>query len=511
MNTPNFHIIRNEKGIVLLIALMVLIMLTLMGLAAVLTGTTDVQIAANESHSTQALYLAEAGVGQVKSWFENPASFSPPAGSYTLDANNSMGIYTFPQQFFSKRRTDVHGAPNYLNSANLSQFTDINNSGSIDSNDANNANDDGKPTDQNTARTGDHPVLSIKAPPETGGTAAADTYLNDPATGLFKALAGMGRVTVLEVYPPMLNTNFAIVRVKAVDAVGATRTIEQEIGPSLNFAVTAAVMSGGAAGWGGNAAIHWGNIDVNGNATGGNLETKAQDQWWGLHATGTVSGVTLPDPNYNITQNDPTANPQFLSQAQKTALQQYAQSIGESYVYCSTDNLLHLTNGSGTPVGAGIGLQSLIQGKALPLLYVTVGPVSPTCNPTALATAPTYSMSGGGGFYTDSNIILDGGGLPGGGLSVQGLGGGTTIMAQDPGEVAAGQAGTNSLGVHFNGLVYTTGTWDSHGNNVVYGAVLAEGGYTANGTPDVWYNANLAYGLPGFTQTTTQGWREIRK
>jgi Tfp pilus assembly protein PilX len=96
----NASIIRNEKGIVLMIALMVLIMMSLMGLAAVLTGTTDVQIAANSAHSTQALYLAEAGVGQVKSWFENPASFNPPGGSYTLDANNSMGIYTFPQQFF---------------------------------------------------------------------------------------------------------------------------------------------------------------------------------------------------------------------------------------------------------------------------------------------------------------------------------------------------------------------------------------------------------------------------
>ncbi len=524
MSKRSFNIIRNEKGIVLLIALMVLVMLSLMGLAAILTSTTDVQIAGNETHSTQALYLAEAGVGEVKSWFESPVSFNPPAGSYTLDSNNSMtngGVtYTFPKDFFKKRRKDATNAPNYYQTVaglNLSQFTDINNSGGLDASDANNINDDGKTTDQNGVRNdGDHPVLSIKAPPETGGTAAADTYLNDPTTGLFKDLSGMGRVTVLEIYPPMLNTNYATVRVKAVDAAGATRTIEQEIGPSNNFTVTAGLNAHGASGWNGNGSVNWGPVVTNGNVSTGqnSIHCKTSpcnqggtpDKWWSLDATGTVTVnpvISLPDPNYAITPNS-TKTPQTLSLDTKAALKQYSLDTGQYYVYCSTDGLLHKGNSSGLPTGAGTSFQTLTQGKSYDMLYVDIGKIDPSCNPTTPA-MPTFNVGGGGGYYTQSNIILNGT------FSISGSGGTTNITAQDPDQVDAGQAGTHSLGVHINGFLYTTGNFDSGGNPVVYGAVIAEGGFTGSGTPDIWYNKNLANGLPALPLTSTQGWREVRK
>lgn len=520
MNKHSLNILRNEKGIVLLIALMVLIMMSLMGLAAILTGTTDVQIAGNETHSTQGLYLAEAGVGQVKSWFENPGSFNPPAGSYVLASNNSMVPYanTCMQCFFKKRRTDATLVPNYLNAANLSQFTDIDNDGPINATDANNANDDGHSTDQNTNRTGDFPALSIKAPPETGGTTAADTYLNDPTTGLFKDLAGMGRVTVLEIYPPMLNTNYATVRVKAVDPAGATRTIEQEIGPSNNIQVAGALNAGSGAGWNGNASVNWGSVVVGGSvALNKNIHCLSSpatcdqggtaDQWWSLHASGAVSGVTLPDSNYNITQNDPTAIPQTLTPDQKNAIKQLSQDTGQYYVYCSsggTTNNIFKANSSGMPIGAGQSFQNLTQNKTFSMLYIDIGATNPSCNPTPPA-LPTFSVSGGAGYYTQSNIFLNGT------FQIQGSGGTTTIMAQDPGQVDAGTAGTHSLGVHINGFIYTTGDFNSGGNPVVYGAVVAEGGFTGSGTPTIWYNKNLANGLPALPLTSTQGWREIRK
>jgi hypothetical protein len=516
--------IRNEKGIVLLVVLMVLVMLSLMGLAAILTGTTDVQIAANSAHSTQALYLAEAGVGQVKSWFESPASFNPPGGSYTLDARNSMGAYTFPQHFFKKRRTDLVGAPNYYNNGNLSQFTDINNSNTISAVDANNVIDDGLlATDRNDQRTGDHPVLSIKAPPETGGTTAGDTYLNDPATGLFKNLLGMGRVTVLEIYPPLLDTNYALVRVKAVDTAGATRTIEQEIGPSLNFAIAAGLTAAGAGGWNGQGSVHWGAVVSGGNISAGQNSIHClsnavcggpdnvssgfgqADKWWSLDATGTIAaqGVTLPDANYAITQNS-TKTPQMLSTDQKAALKQYSLDTGQYYVYCSTDGLLHKGNSSGMPIGAGTSFNSLTNGKSNSLLYVDIGKIDPGCNATTPST-PTFSVGGGSGYYTQSNIIMNGN------FSIVGSGGTTNITAQNPDQVDAEQSGTKTLGVHFNGLLYTTGNFDSTGNPIVYGAVVAEGGFTGSGTPDIWYNKNLANGLPALPQTSVQGWREIRK
>jgi len=508
----NISMSRNENGVVLLFALMVLIILGLMGLAAMLTSTTDVQIAGNSAHSTQALYLAEAGVGRVKSWFEKPGSFSPPVGSYTLDSNNSMGVYTFPQDFFKKRRTDGTGAPSYLNSGNLSQFTDINNSNTIDGNDANNSNDDGKTTDQNNQRTGDHPVLSI-----TSATAAGKAYLNS----LFQDLSSMGQVTVLEIYPPMLNTNFATVRVTAVDAAGVTRTIEQEVGPSNNFAVANGLSASGAVGWNGNGSVHWGSVVSAGNVTAGQQSVHCNyfsnppvcgtadkggaDKWWTLDATGTVtvSGLTLPNPNYNITPNS-TKTPQTLSLDTKAALKQYSLDTGQYYVYCSIDGLLHKSNSSGLPTGAGISFRTLTNGKTFDMLYVDIGKTDPACNPTAPATPPVFDTSGA--YYTKSNMILNGT------FSISGSGPTTNIPdAQNPDQVAGLQSGYTPLNAHIDGLIYTTGDFNSAGNPVIYGAVIAEGGFTGSGTPDIWYNKNLANGLPALPLTSVQGWREIRK
>src|SRR3989304_9219120 len=127
----NMKIIRNEKGIALLVALMVLIMLTLSGMAAILTTTTEVNIAGNEKQATQALYLAEAGVSQVKAFFENPSSFNPPAGSIEcLDKdddtigeencnmthhNSQVAVKNaWPSSFFDRRRLDAEGAPSFI-------------------------------------------------------------------------------------------------------------------------------------------------------------------------------------------------------------------------------------------------------------------------------------------------------------------------------------------------------------------------------------------------------------
>jgi len=504
----------------LLITLMVLIILSLLGLAALLTSTTDVQIAGNSAHSTQALYLAEAGAGQVKSWFENPGSFNPPAGSYTLDPNNSMGVYTFPQDFFKPRRVNATGAASYLNSGNLSQFTDINNSNTIDGNDANNSNDDGKTTDQNNQRTGDHPVLSI-----TSATAAGKAYLNS----LFQDLSSMGQVTVLEIYPPMLNTNFATVRVTAVDAAGAARTIEQELGPSsgLNITFGNAVSAGTNIGLAGQPGVHWGAMVAGGNVTLGTNSLRTDtpnssctvkygsscvtyDQWWSLDAKGTFAmgggpGLTLPDPNYNITPNS-TKQPQTLSSDQKAQLKQYSQDSGQYYVYCSTDSLLHKADSSGNPTGAGINFHDLTLNKTFDMLYIDIGAVSPSCNPTAPATKPTIVTSGGGtcgscGFYTNSNIYMETN------FSIAGSGTPPNITVQDP-------SGANqTIGVHINGFFYTTGNYTSAGNPVIYGALTAEGGFSGCGQPQVYYNSNLKNGILGgsASATTVQGWREIRK
>jgi Tfp pilus assembly protein PilX len=58
----NFKAIKNEKGVALLSAFMIMALLTALGLSAANTSTTELKIASNEKTATQALYAAEAGI-----------------------------------------------------------------------------------------------------------------------------------------------------------------------------------------------------------------------------------------------------------------------------------------------------------------------------------------------------------------------------------------------------------------------------------------------------------------
>lgn len=60
-----FKTLNNEKGIALVLALMVLAAVTMMGIAAILTSTLDMQIASNERTGIQAQYAAEAGLAET--------------------------------------------------------------------------------------------------------------------------------------------------------------------------------------------------------------------------------------------------------------------------------------------------------------------------------------------------------------------------------------------------------------------------------------------------------------
>ena len=55
----------NEKGIVLVVSLMLLVTLTVMGLAAISTTSTEIKISGNERLNAQAFQTAEAGVREM--------------------------------------------------------------------------------------------------------------------------------------------------------------------------------------------------------------------------------------------------------------------------------------------------------------------------------------------------------------------------------------------------------------------------------------------------------------
>src|SRR5262245_62343455 len=63
-----------ERGSAMILAVLVMVMLTLLGISFLLMAATENRIAENERLGLQALYFGESGVRVVKRWFDYPAS-----------------------------------------------------------------------------------------------------------------------------------------------------------------------------------------------------------------------------------------------------------------------------------------------------------------------------------------------------------------------------------------------------------------------------------------------------
>lgn len=86
----------NQRGSTILIALCLLLMLTLIGIMAVNTSTTDIDLAFNKVHSEQAFYIAEAGAQRAiailkndKTWDSGFANVGFNGGTYTVTVIDS--------------------------------------------------------------------------------------------------------------------------------------------------------------------------------------------------------------------------------------------------------------------------------------------------------------------------------------------------------------------------------------------------------------------------------------
>lgn len=82
--------VARQRGSAMVIAMLVTVIMTLLGVAFLLMAETENRIAQNEKLAAQALYFAEAGTRQVKRWFDRP--LSSPNNGWNLDfpAVNAM-------------------------------------------------------------------------------------------------------------------------------------------------------------------------------------------------------------------------------------------------------------------------------------------------------------------------------------------------------------------------------------------------------------------------------------
>ena len=78
------HIRKSQSGLALVVALIMMIVLTLIGLASTFTSTFEIKLSGNKRASTDAFYAAEGG---VQATLANSGNFTP--SSYTFIPNSS--------------------------------------------------------------------------------------------------------------------------------------------------------------------------------------------------------------------------------------------------------------------------------------------------------------------------------------------------------------------------------------------------------------------------------------
>ena len=87
MMLTEFKILRNDRGSVLIIALLVLVLLTIIGISATTTTTTDIQIAGNEKVHSMAFYAADAGIEVGRALLNDLKTADSGNWDNLLDAN----------------------------------------------------------------------------------------------------------------------------------------------------------------------------------------------------------------------------------------------------------------------------------------------------------------------------------------------------------------------------------------------------------------------------------------
>ncbi|MCX5824004.1 MAG: pilus assembly PilX N-terminal domain-containing protein, partial [Deltaproteobacteria bacterium] len=96
------RLLGNEKGMVLAVTLMLIAVLVLLGTTAVMTITTDLKIAGNYRSSTQAFYIAEAGVEQARAQLKNLGGFTlSQILAARVGANGSLSNSTDSANFYA--------------------------------------------------------------------------------------------------------------------------------------------------------------------------------------------------------------------------------------------------------------------------------------------------------------------------------------------------------------------------------------------------------------------------
>ena len=115
MNIRNDSILENQSGAALVVALIMMVVLTLIGLASIFSSTFEIKISGNKRCSTNAFYAADSGLQVVLARTENfnPNSYDPGTLKYNpfTDPDNTGNINPTNARVTNTFISSQQGAP----------------------------------------------------------------------------------------------------------------------------------------------------------------------------------------------------------------------------------------------------------------------------------------------------------------------------------------------------------------------------------------------------------------
>ncbi len=469
-HTPH-HAERTEQGIALLVAMMILFLLSVAGLASMNVATLEVRSVQSAQDEKVSEHLAEAASEAVVEWFHHSAAVPAEAG----------------EAFFTRRLQSADGAPSFFDARGVSQFT-----GSAASPD----------------------LLFDAANPHH------DQLLNNPTTGMFHSLRGLGRMLKLKVYGPVYPGSLCTVEVTAATgrASAIATTLSMELGTYAIPPLRAAVQAGGL----GNGLLpetmpsvwaHWGDVKVKGDlhlkklqdfpvktglaqvngqsyADMSHLEDRWLDFWVGASAlfAEPMSGPVVPS-NLHVKQ-DPSPGLK-MDHWDYTTLKKAALRFG-SYYAMDREGLLY--PGGVVRAGQGVSADQIFESATVGdhhgLVFIdTLDQQLPQADNLGTLRLDTDYVEGL--LVINAHVVW------------KPKGAGKSVPALSPppeGQSALGlRVPVQLSGIHLHGVLYAVGHVTVEGKLRVHGSLVTEG-YLVSGSSqgdrlEVWYDHDLSSGL----------------
>jgi Tfp pilus assembly protein PilX len=103
MDIKNNSVLKNQSGAALVVALVMMVVLTLIGLASIFSSTFDIKISGNKRGSTNAFYGADSGIQVLVARVENfnPSTHNYPYNPFTdltninINPTNAQATITY--------------------------------------------------------------------------------------------------------------------------------------------------------------------------------------------------------------------------------------------------------------------------------------------------------------------------------------------------------------------------------------------------------------------------------